>query len=148
MYKFFVKRIVRRTFARLSAGEHEHVVEKFRPQSRFHFAGEHALGAELRGPEAVRAWFAEMQRRFPGIEIRPVDLVVNGWPWNTTVANHFVVTAMRSGGRIYRNEGMQLLRLSWGRIVEDLIFEDTLKLDQELRRTEHYDPAHPVATAR
>jgi hypothetical protein len=29
---------------------------------------------------------------------------------------------------------MQLLRLRWGRVVEDLVFEDTLKLESELRR--------------
>jgi hypothetical protein len=29
---------------------------------------------------------------------------------------------------------MRLLRLRWGRVVEDLIFEDTLKLAGELRR--------------
>ena len=148
MYKFFVKRKVRQAFAHLSAGDYESVVEQFRPQSRFYFAGDHALGADLRGQAAVREWFRAMQRRFPGIEIRPADVVVNGWPWNTTVATHLVISAPRAGGRTYRNEGMQLLRLSWGRIVEDLIFEDTQRIADELRRTEHSDPAHPVATAR
>jgi ketosteroid isomerase-like protein len=148
MYKFFVKRKVRKALAALSAGDADGIVQQFRPQSRFMFAGEHALGVDLRGPEAVRRWFGEMHRRFPGIQIVPVDVVVNGWPWNTTVATHLVITAPRAGGRTYRNEGMQLLRLSWGRIVEDLIFEDTQRIADELRRTEHSDPAHPVATTR
>ena len=46
MYKLIVRRIVRRTFARLSKGEYEPIVKQFRPQSRFMFAGEHALGGE------------------------------------------------------------------------------------------------------
>jgi ketosteroid isomerase-like protein len=137
MYKLIVRWIVRRTFAKLSTGDYEGIVQKFRPQSRFLFAGDHALGGERWGQEAVRAWFAEMLRRFPGIQIAPREVIVNGWPWNTVIATHLVISAPRAGGREYRNEGMQLLRLSWGRVVEDLIFEDTLALEGELRRTEH-----------
>ena len=71
----------------------------------------------------------EMLRLFPGIQIVPQEVVVNGWPWNTVVATHSAISATRAGRPRYRNEGMQLLRLSWGRVVEDLIFEDTLELD-------------------
>ena len=112
------------------------------------FAGEHALGGERRGQEAVREWFQEMLRRFPGIQIVPREVVVNGWPWNTVIATHLMISAPRPGGREYRNEGMQLLRLRWGRVVEDLIFEDTLALDAELRRSAHSGEREPVAGAR
>ena len=134
MYKLIVKRIVRRKFAALSRGHYEPILGQFRPDSRFLFAGDHALGGERRGQEAVREWFRDMLGRFPGIRIEPVDVVVNGWPWNTVVANHLVVSATLADGRPYTNEGMQLLRLRWGRVVEDLIFEDTLKLAAELNR--------------
>ena len=134
MYTFIVKQIVRRTFAGLSAGDYESVVKQFAPRSRFMFAGDHALGGERRGADAVREWFREMFRLFPGITIEPQTVLVNGWPWNTVVATHLTISATLSDGRPYRNEGMQLLRLRWGRVVEDLIFEDTLKLDAELRR--------------
>ena len=148
MYKFFVRRIVRRTFARLSKGEYEHVVKQFRPLSRFYFAGDHALGGERRGQQGAREFFQETMRRFPGIQIVPQNILVNGWPWNTVVANHFTVAAPRAGGRIYRNEGMQFLRLSWGRIVEDVIFEDTLELDAELRRSAHSGEHEPLVESR
>jgi ketosteroid isomerase-like protein len=134
MYRFIVKRIVRNTLARLSRGDYEAVVRRFGPQSRFVFAGDHALGGERRGQEAAREWFRDMLGRFPGIRIEPIDVVVNGWPWNTVVATHLAVSATLPDGRPYRNEGMQLLRLRFGRVVEDLIFEDTLKLDAVLRR--------------
>jgi ketosteroid isomerase-like protein len=134
MYKFIVKRIVRRTFERLSRGDYETVVRQFGPDSRFLFAGEHELGGERRGQAAVRDWFRRMTALFPGIRIEPQDVVVNGWPWNTLIATHLAISATLADGRPYRNEGMQLLRLRWGRVVEDLIFEDTSKLDAELRR--------------
>jgi ketosteroid isomerase-like protein len=142
MYKFIVRQIVRRTFARLSAGDYEAVVKQFGPRSRFLFSGDHALGGQRHGQEAVRKWFQEMLRSFPGIRIEPQHVVVNGWPWRTTVATHLAISATLADGRPYRNEGMQLLRLRWGRVVEDLIFEDTLKLDAELRRMQeaHAEP--------
>jgi ketosteroid isomerase-like protein len=136
MYKLIVKQIVRRKLAALSRGDYESVVRMFGPESRFVFAGDHALGGERRGQQAAREWFQDMLARFPGIRIEPVDVVVNGWPWHTVVANHLVISATLRDGRPYRNEGMQLLRLRWGRVVEDLIFEDTLKLDAELKRME------------
>ena len=149
MYKLIVKRTVRRTFGRLSAGDYEAVVRQFGPDSRFLFSGDHVLGGERRGRDAVRGWFQEMLALFPGIRIEPRDVVVNGWPWNTTVATHLAISATLADGRRYRNEGMQLLRLRWGRVVEDLIFEDTLKLDAELKRMEGARTAEPVgATAR
>ena len=138
MYKFIVKRIVRRAFAGLSAGDYEPIVKQFGPRSRFMFAGDHVLGGERFGQEATRAWFQEMLRRFPGIRIEPREIVVNGWPPNTVVATHLAISAPRPGGGEYRNEGMQLLRLRWGRVVDDLIFEDTLALQHELQRS---DPA-------
>ena len=57
MYKLIVKRIVRRAFAALSAGDYAPIVKQFGPRSRFRFAGDHLLGGERRGPEAVREWF-------------------------------------------------------------------------------------------
>ena len=134
MYKLIVKQIVRRAFARLSQGDYEAVVRQFGPDSRFQFSGEHELGGERVGQDAAREWFRHMLRLFPGIRIEPRDVVVNGWPWKTVVATHLDISATLPDGRPYRNEGMQLLRLRWGRVVEDLIFEDTLKLDAELRR--------------
>ena len=146
MYRLIVKRIVRRRFASLSEGDYEPILRQFRPESRFLFSGDHALGGERRGLEEAREWFAEMLRRFPGIQIVPQEVIVNGWPWKTVVATHLAISAPRAGGREYRNEGMQLLRLSWGRVVEDLIFEDTLALERELRHTEH--SGEPLAAAR
>jgi ketosteroid isomerase-like protein len=145
MYKLIVKRIVRRTFGRLSQGDYEAVVKQFGPDSRFLFSGAHELGGERRGPDAVREWFRQMLGLFPGIRIEPRDVVVNGWPWNTVVATHLEISATLADGRPYRNEGMQLLRLRWGRVVEDLIFEDTLKLDQELRRVAPVEPQKTAA---
>jgi ketosteroid isomerase-like protein len=128
MYKAIVRLLARRTFARLSRGELDRFLPLFTASSVFCFHGDHTLGGELRDPDAVRALFERIFRLFPGIGIEPVAIAVNGWPWNTLVATRFIVRADLADGSQYRNEGMQYLRLRFGKIVEDRLYEDTKAL--------------------
>jgi ketosteroid isomerase-like protein len=128
MYRFAVKQIVRRAYRQLSAGNYEPVLKMFGPTSIFVFSGTHALGGERRGVDEVREVFRLMFSLFPGLRLEPRSVVVNGWPWDTRVAVRFSVRATLKDGRPYANEGMQFLRLRWGRVVEDRLYEDTQKL--------------------
>jgi ketosteroid isomerase-like protein len=134
MYRFIVKRLLHRSYARISRGEYEAVLEQFAPSVRFAFAGTSVLGGERRGIDEVRQWFELVFELFPGLWLEPQAVVVNGWPWNTVVATRFTVQATLGDGRPYSNEGMQFLRLRWGRVVEDRLYEDTQKLETELQR--------------
>jgi ketosteroid isomerase-like protein len=147
MYRFIVKRLVRRTFRRLSKGDSAAVVGRFTPTGLFVLSGSHALGGERHGPEAVRRWFRQAFQLFPGLQLEPQTVLVNGWPWNTVVATHLIIRATLRDGRPYRNEGMQLLRLRWGRVVEDRIYEDTQKLEVELQRMAREGVPEAVAPA-
>jgi ketosteroid isomerase-like protein len=129
-----VRQQVRKAFRSLSRGEAEPVLAQFSDSIRFRFSGDHVMGGERVGVEAVREWFRLVFALFPGIELEPQTVVVNGWPWNTVVATRFTVRATLRDGRPYQNEGMQFLRLRWGKAVEDRLYEDTQLLDTELRR--------------
>lgn len=128
MYRFAVRQIVRQTYRRLTREEHHKVVDRFASSARFRFAGDHVLGGERRGREQIGEWFRQTFELFPDLHLEPDEVLVGGWPWNTWVAVHFHVQASLRDGTPYRNEGMQLLRLRWGRPVEDYLFEDTQKL--------------------
>ena len=134
LYHLIVRAIVRRAYADLSAGKTEGVARQFREDAVFRFSGTHALGGELRGRKAIGEWFACLQRLFPGLKLTPLDIVVNGAPWATTVATRFRVDAMLPGNEPYENEGMQFIRLCWGSIVEDRLYEDTALLREALER--------------
>ena len=133
MYRLFVRQNVRRAYRRMSAGDYEYVVRKFGPASVFEFAGSHELGGERHGIDAVNELFRHLFDRFPDLQLEPKAIVVNGMPWNTIVAVRFAVRATVAG-EPYRNEGMQLLRLRFGRVVEDRLYEDTQKLASALER--------------
>ncbi len=132
MYGFIVRRVIRASFRWISSGDSETVVACFAPDITFRFAGNHALGGALQGQAAVRQWFARLYRLFPDSQLVPTAIAVSGWPWATTVATRFRVEATLPEGRRYRNDGVQLLRLRWGRAVDDTLYEDTQRLVEAL----------------
>jgi ketosteroid isomerase-like protein len=132
MYHSIVRGRVRQGFQYLSSGACEFVLQSFAPDITFCFLGTHALGGQHRGVPAVREYFKRVYRLFPGIQIEPQTIMVQGWPWDTIVTTRFVVHAPLPRGRMYRNEGMQFMRLRWGRAVEDYLYEDTHKLIEAL----------------
>jgi ketosteroid isomerase-like protein len=133
MYHSIVRRIVRQGFQYLSLGEIEVVLKSFAPDITFCFLGTHALGGEQRGVPAVREYFKRIYRLFPGIQIEPQAIMVQGWPWDTLVTTRFIVRAPLPDGHTYTNEGMQFMRLRWGRAAEDYLYEDTHKLTEALQ---------------
>lgn len=133
MYAQIVRRIIRDGFRQLSGGNPQPVLDKFAPDAHFVFLGTHAMGADLRTPDAIRQWFERVLRLFPGIEFEPVVVNVSGMPWNTLVVVQLATRATLPDGRAYRNKGLQMVRLRWGKIVEDLVYEDTHILIDELQ---------------
>ena len=128
MYHFIVRQQVRRAFQQLNAGDYERVLQQFAPDIKFVFAGVHSLGGECRGVAIVREWFQCFFQYFPGLHFEIQAVLANGWPWDTIAATRFSIHARLSDGNVYDNVGMQFLRIRWGRIVEDYIYEDTQKI--------------------
>jgi ketosteroid isomerase-like protein len=140
MYKLIVKFMVRRNLRRVRKDQYEPIVKRFGPSSRFRLYGDHELGGERRGLEEVRAFFRRTFELFPDLHLIPIAVVVNGWPWNTVVATRFRAEASLPDGGRYLNEGMQFLRLRWGRVAEDSLFEDTQKIVEAIQRIHAHAP--------
>jgi len=134
MYRSLVRRRVRRGFRMLSTGQLDALVAQFAPDAVFSFPGEHRLAGEQRGPAAIRAWFVETRRLFPDFRVVPSTILVEGGPWRTRAASRFAVSATFPDGTPYRNEGIQLLEIRWGRIHQDRLFEDTQAVAKALER--------------
>jgi ketosteroid isomerase-like protein len=133
MYHAMVKKNARATYRALSRGDRDKVVSSFAPDALLTFSGDHALGGSFRGRDAIRGWFERLFACFPDLEFRPHTIVVEGFPWNTSVATRFAVSATLPNGKPYSNEGMQFLRIRWGRVTEDRLYEDTQALADALR---------------
>ncbi|MFF1697329.1 nuclear transport factor 2 family protein [Streptomyces sp. NPDC058257] len=136
MYHAIVRRKVRALWriAGDGSGNYRPAVAMAAPDLRFRFIGDGVLGAELRGPAAFADWFERANRCIPGMRLSLTDVVVKGWPWNTDVVVRLRIEATLADGSLYENEGIQWARIRWGRMVEDTVLEDTLRLQQAWER--------------
>ena len=134
MYHSYVRRQIRLAYGWISTGQFDRLVAQFEPDALFVFPGEHVLGGEFRGPDAVRAWFTEVRRLFPDFRLEARRIVVEGSPMHTHAATWFNASGTFPDGAAYRNQGMQLLELRRGRVCEDRHFEDTTVVVEALDR--------------
>ena len=133
MYHALVKKLVRDAFAALNRGDYQRVVAAFDERAVLTFPGDHDLAGCFEGADAIKAWFELLGRRLPGLNLRPRSVLVEGFPWDTRVATLFEASATLANGASYRNEGVQLLRLRWGRVLEERLYEDTQTLAKALQ---------------
>ncbi|MER5211577.1 nuclear transport factor 2 family protein [Streptomyces sp. NPDC002838] len=136
MYHAIVRRKVRNLWRTVGsgAGGYRQAVALAAPDVRFRFLGDTPMGADLRGREAFADWFERFERTFPGLRLTLQDLVVQGPPWNTSVVTRLTVRGTLADGSAYENEAMQWVRPRWGRMIEDTVLEDMLRLDQSYRK--------------
>ena len=133
MYHAIVRAKLRAAFAETSrTHDAEKTAAQFAPNALLVFAGDSEFGGARRGRAAIAAWFERLFATLADFWLEPLTIIVNGPPWATTVATQFRVTATLPDGTACANEGMQYVRLRWGRIVEDRIYEDTAKLERAL----------------
>jgi hypothetical protein len=92
------------------------------PDIRFRFPGTSSFSADTATSEELTAWIVRFAALRPHYEI--LDVLVGGPPWNTRVA----VRLRDRIGDDYSNEGMQYLRMRWGKMIADEVFVDTERI--------------------
>jgi predicted ester cyclase len=119
IYRWMVRRGARAGWQRLS----DHRVDDLPLAADVHFVflGDHALSADLHGPDALRGWLHDLFVRFPRLRFEPEEMIVEGGPWSTRVATRY--SATQDGVLVYR--GVQFARIVWGKLTEERIQPDT-----------------------
>jgi ketosteroid isomerase-like protein len=140
MYRWTVARFLRFVYGKAFAGQDGLMMAATAPDVTFRFPGSSSFAATLTGREAVREWLARFMAFSPRFEIR--DIVVSGPPWNMTVAVRF----QDAIGSDYQNEGVEWLRIQWGRVRSLEVFLDTERVSSWERQ--HLNvPTSPGAEA-
>jgi ketosteroid isomerase-like protein len=135
-------RIYRQGFDALERGDLDALLARFDERCTLTFVGDTPLGAHVEGRAAIRRWFERFGRMLPSPTFHVQHAVVSGPPWRQRLAAHVVIRSTVAG-EPYENQFAHFLRLRWGRVVEDLVLEDT----QRWARACDVLVAHGVAEA-
>jgi ketosteroid isomerase-like protein len=138
MYKASVRALIRRSIARLNAGDAEPFLRMATDATEFTFPGDNSWSTMFRPAQGGRhahvthRGMAELRAfadRFvdEGIQIEIEDILVNGPPWRLRVAvrAHDYVPDHDGGPDSYANRYVGLIELRWGRIARWEVYEDT-----------------------
>lgn len=128
MYRRFVERKVRTVFRQLSEGDWETPLAQLPPQLLHVFPGDHALGGVRRTRDGMRRWFTRLYTIFPDLRFEVTQVLVQGWPWDTTVAVQWIDRSTPPDGVPYVNAGVHILRLRRGTLVSLHVYLDTQKV--------------------
>jgi len=119
--------------AAVERGDFGQVLTQFRPDCEFVFVSRTALGARLSGQADLLRWFERFRRLLPDPSFDVRRLVIGGPVWNQRIAAHVIIRS-RVAGESYQNQFAQFLTLRWGKVLEDLILEDTATWEAASRR--------------
>jgi ketosteroid isomerase-like protein len=138
MYHMITRRKLRNVFEQLSRGNSEVAFADLAPRFEHVFSGDHTFGGTRRTAASFRRWFVRLFEVFPGLQFKVKNVLVSGWPWNTVAAVEWEDWATMRDGQEYRNEGVHIIRLRWGRVVSLRVYLDTQKIADACRhQAEH-----------
>ena len=123
MYGWLVKKVAQQTFARLAEGDPALATSLLADDVRFRFPGRHPFAADHRSKEDISQWLSRFAHFRPHCQIH--DVVASGPPWNIRAAISWTDTIGDPDDDPYVNEGVCLMRLRWGQVVEERVYLDT-----------------------
>jgi ketosteroid isomerase-like protein len=128
IYRTFVRRRVRGSFAALSRGDMQAATKGMAEDVHHVFPGDNAFGGERHSRQAFERWLERLTRLIPDLEFEVREVAVRGWPWDTAVAVQWTDHGHTADGQPYSNEGAHWMRIRWGKAVEVHAYLDTEKV--------------------
>ena len=132
IFRNIVRSRVLESFEALSRRDPSVALSLMAEDVRYTFEGEHALGGTRVSRAGVQRWFTRLLALVPGrFTIRSVE--VSGWPWRATAYVVFEDFVEPAFGAPYRNQGIQVVELVWGKAVAIHTYVDTAKVIAALK---------------
>jgi len=121
--------------ARLREGDSGPILLLDARNIRFRFPGQSSWATEVRNRDEHARWLARFVET--GLELYPDEVIAQGPPWRVTLCVRGRSSLDTEDGRVYENRYVIWGRVSWGRLREYEVYEDTQatqELDQYLAR--------------
>ncbi|MEX2159320.1 MAG: nuclear transport factor 2 family protein [Dehalococcoidia bacterium] len=124
MFGWLAGVILRRSIARVNAGDVGPMLSGYAEDAVLVFPGENSWGGEHRGRAAIKTFLERFVR--VGLQFEAHEVMVSGWPWRATMCVVFSDHAKDAKGAIvYENHGVIYCKTRWGKITFQEDFEDT-----------------------
>ncbi len=123
MLSWLAGKLIAHNMRKLNEGDLAPTVRMYAENVRFKFPGDNSWAGEIEGKEDLQRWlqrFADV-----GVQIKPDEVVLQGWPWRQTVCvrgvTHFDAP---DGERVYENRYVIWGQMSWGKMRAYEVYED------------------------
>lgn len=133
MYHAIVRRIAKNNFERVNKRDFDSLLDDCVPNVFHRFGGTHALGGERHDRETLGLWLARLARLGTNLHLTVTDVWVKGLPHNTTVIVRWTATDTLPDGTNYRNHGVHIVNMRWGKITEIDANEDSQAVAESLK---------------
>ncbi len=134
MYNAIIRHNIKKAFQLVNEHHYGQLVKNLSPTITHHFSGQHALGGTRHDVTAVKQWFERVGRLLPDLKLTITNVVVKGWPNHTLVIAQWTATATLQNGDMYRNQGVHLVTLKWGKITDMHVYEDSQAVADALEK--------------
>jgi len=134
MYRRIVRSKLIAVFKGLNAGSIESVTNEFADDAEHYFVGTHALSSMRHTRESIHRWYERLLRLLPDIRFDISNIHVEGPPWRTLAVIEWKESNSGTDGVRTSNEGINVVRIRWGRVTSVRIYTDTALLQETLDR--------------
>ena len=125
MYHAIIRSKVRDVFNQLNKGKYDLVFASLAPNFEHWFIGDHALSGLRTSLPITRQWYERLFRIFPNIHFDLKAVVVQGWPWDTTVTIEWDDSYILLNGERRWNCGVHIVHFKWAKADSIHIYCDT-----------------------
>jgi ketosteroid isomerase-like protein len=120
--------LISRNMAKAREGDLEPTLKLDAEDVRFRFPGDSSWATELEGKDELRKWLERFADA--GLQIYPDEVIVQGFPWRQTICvrgtDHLDAP---DGRRVYKNRYVIWGHISWGKLRDYEVYEDTTATD-------------------
>jgi ketosteroid isomerase-like protein len=124
MLSWLGRLMISRNMAKAREGDIEPSLRMDADDVRFRFPGNSSWATELEGKDELRKWLERFADA--GLQIYPDEVILQGFPWRQTICvrgtDHLDAP---DGRRVYENRYVIWGRISWGKLREYEVYEDT-----------------------
>jgi ketosteroid isomerase-like protein len=126
---WLAKQLVSYLLSRTRAGDVRPTLALDAADVELTFPGRSSWSGVFRGKAEVERWLCRFAAL--GIQIYADEVVAKGWPWQTTlcIRGHDHLRGP-DGKLVYHNRYVIWGRMSWGRLKQYEVYEDTQKADE------------------